>query len=153
MKDHTLFQYCQKIVILREGNEVLLAQRRGEQDYDGVYSFIGGKLETTDGSILAGLKREKEEEIGKVVVLSILPYLSCNAYFVKSNGQHMILPHYYAEYIEGEILLNPEEYSGYKWVKITDLEVFEPKIPNITSMVDKVLELKSTAQPADFIKI
>ena len=66
--DTTLFQYCQKIVIFsKDGTSVLLAKRRGEADYDGVFSFIGGKLESTDGGLVQGLQREKDEEIGPMI--------------------------------------------------------------------------------------
>lgn len=65
MSDTTFFQYCQKLVILSADTQrVLLARRSGEADYDVTYSFIGGKMETTDASILDGMKREKDEEIG-----------------------------------------------------------------------------------------
>ena len=39
------FQYCQKIVVLsKDKNKVLLCKRKGEADYDGTFSFIGGIL-------------------------------------------------------------------------------------------------------------
>ena len=51
------FANCQKIVLFRNDNkEVLLARRRGENDYDGIYSFVGGKMETTDSGIVEGLR-------------------------------------------------------------------------------------------------
>ena len=63
--DTSLFHYCQKIVIFSEDlQSVLLCKRKDEKDFDGIFSFIGGKMETTDKDILEGLKREKEEEIG-----------------------------------------------------------------------------------------
>ena len=52
MSSASLFQYCQKLIVLSEDKtQVLLAKRKGEADYDGVYSFIGGKMETTDESM------------------------------------------------------------------------------------------------------
>ncbi len=58
------FQYCQKIVVFRNNNtEVLLAKRKGENDYDGTFSFIGGKMETTDNNPVEGMRREKNEEV------------------------------------------------------------------------------------------
>ncbi|NQU33821.1 MAG: hypothetical protein HQ521_11340, partial [Bacteroidetes bacterium] len=43
-------------------------------------------------------------------------------------------------HLEGEVKLN-DEYSEYKWVKIEDLEEFEPKIKNIPESVNKLLKL------------
>ena len=71
MSSTLLFQYCQKLVVLSTDKQsVLLAQRKGEADYDGVFSFIGGKLETTDESLLAGMRREKNEEIGPETIMN-----------------------------------------------------------------------------------
>ena len=56
--DPTLFQYCQKIAVLsNDRTSVLLCRRRGEADYDGVFSFIGGKLEVTDEDRIPGRAR------------------------------------------------------------------------------------------------
>lgn len=47
------FQYCQKLIVISpEKDTVLLCKRKGEADYDGVFSFIGGKMETSDISIM-----------------------------------------------------------------------------------------------------
>lgn len=153
MKDTTLFQYCQKIVVLRnDDTEVLLARRQGEADYDQTYAFIGGKMETTDNSILAGLRREKTEEVGKGVQLSICPYISYNVLYIKQSGQHMILPHYYAEYQGGEIVLS-DEYDDFQWVSLGDLESFTPRVENIPEMVEWAKRLKSITKPQDFVTI
>lgn len=151
--DTTLFQYCQKIIVFNDtGDSVLLAKRKGETDFDETFSFIGGKLETTDGGFIAGLKREKDEEIGERAKLDIFPDVSVNEYYTKKNGQAMVLPHTYAIYRDGDILLS-DEYSEYAWVKLTDLADFEPKIKNITPMVDKILKLKRIADPSQFVRI
>lgn len=151
--DKTLFQYCQKIVLFRNGNtEVLLARRRGEADYDQVYSLVGGKLETTDSDLLAGLKREKNEEIGESVQVSICPTFSYNVHFIKADGQSMILPHYYAEYVSGEVKLS-SEYSDYQWVSIKELATFKPKIENIPQVVSEVLKLRSVIDEGQLVVI
>lgn len=153
MSDTTLYQYCQKIVLLRnDDTEALLARRTGENDYDQTYAFIGGKIETTDGSIIEGLRREKNEEIGDKVIINICPLVSYNVYYVKHNGQHMIVPHYYATYLEGEIVIS-EEYDDFKWVAIDELLDFKPKVDNIPEMVDWALKLKSVLAPNDFVNV
>jgi 8-oxo-dGTP pyrophosphatase MutT (NUDIX family) len=149
--DPYAFQYCQKIVVLSEdGSRILLAKRQGEQDYDGAFAFIGGKMEITDESIAAGLKREKDEEIGEQCKVRILPTHSFNLLYRKVDGKSMILPHYLAYFESGEITLS-NEYSEYRWINIEDLDAFEPKIPNIPEAYRKTLELKKLANPDDFI--
>lgn len=143
-----LFQYCQKIVLLNEAlDTVLLAKRKRESDFDGVFSFIGGKMEVTDGSILAGLRRERDEEVGSACKINVLLTCTNNTYFEKMDGSHMILPHYPAIYRGGEIIIN-DEYSEYRWVPLAELKKFEPKIPNIYEMTlwaKKILEHTDSA--------
>lgn len=153
MNDSTLFQYCQKLVLFRNKNsEILLARRKDEADFNATYALIGGKLEKNDGSLLAGIKREKDEEIGLNVVVRICPTISYNVYFVKSNGSHMVLPHYYAEYVSGEIQLS-DEYEEYKWITVKDLENFSPKISTIPAAVEWALRVKKMISSSDLITI
>jgi len=82
-----LFQYCQKLVLVSEDKQrALLARRKGEADYDGTFSFIGGKMETTDTSLLDGMRREKEEEIGTDALVEVLPNESFNILFRKKTA-------------------------------------------------------------------
>jgi ADP-ribose pyrophosphatase YjhB (NUDIX family) len=113
---------------------VLLAKRAGEADYDGTYSFVGGKMETTDKTILEGMKREKDEEIGASTVIRVAPDETRNLLFNKKDGNIMIIPHIAGVYVSGDIKLS-DEYSDYKWVAINELDSFEPKIQNIPELV------------------
>jgi len=147
------FQYCQKIIVLsKEMDKVLLCKRKGEADYDGTFSFIGGKMENTDPSILEGVKREKDEEVGEGFEIKLFPKFTFNVLFRKKDGNAMILPHYLSIYEDGEIELN-EEYSEYKWVSLDDLAEFEPKIASIPDTLTEVLKLKEIIQEDDLILI
>jgi 8-oxo-dGTP pyrophosphatase MutT (NUDIX family) len=139
--DTTHFQYCQKLVVIDPATDsVLLARRKGEADYDGIYSLIGGKMETTDSSILDAIRREKEEEIGTAAIVSIAEDVSYNAFYRKKDGNSMILPHFYAEYEGGEIELN-EEYTDYVWVPRNQLSSFTPMIETIPEAVRWATEI------------
>lgn len=152
--DKTLFQVCQKIVIFRNNDsEILLARRHGEADLKGIFSFVGGKIETADGSIIAGLKREKDEELGVDFKIAIHPALNELFYYSKKDGNQMVLPHYYAEYRSGEIELNLGEYSEYRWVKLTELNNFEPKIQTINKVVADLLKIRPIMEKNEFVVI
>jgi hypothetical protein len=72
------FHYCPKLIVFsKDKRSVLMARRTGEADYDGVYTFIGGKTEVPDGGLLAGLQREKNEEIGSDAKLKVCYLMSC----------------------------------------------------------------------------
>ncbi len=147
------FQYCQKIVVFsRDKTKVLLCKRKGEEDYDNMFSFIGGKMETDDISIIEGLKREKNEEVGKMFKIKIYPLFSFNLLFKKKEGNSMVLPHYLAIYENGKINLN-EEYSDYQWIEINKLKDFEPKIPTIPEAVNNLLKLEKIVEEKEFILI
>ena len=131
------FQNCQKIVVFRKNNtEVLLARRKGENDFDGVY----------------GLKREKDEEVGENFKIKIYPIFNTMNYFIKKDGNFMVLPHYYARYESGEIKLN-EEYSYYKWVEVEKLAEFEPKIPTVEIMAKNLLRLIKIIKEEELVLI
>lgn len=148
-----LFQYCQKLVVFSaDMQSVLLARRHSEIDYDGVFSFIGGKLETTDESLLAGMQREKDEEIGTGVKLKVLPNETYNILFRKKDGNTMVLPHIPAVYERGEITLN-DEYSEYRWVPLSELEAFQPKIESILPMSQWAAEKLAAAGSDKFVGI
>lgn len=147
------FQYCQKIVVFSNDKQsVLLCRRKNEADYDGVFSFIGGKMETNDESILAGLQREKNEEVGENFKIKIFPKFTHNILFRKNDGSSMILPHYLAIYESGEIKLN-DEYSEFKWIEVNKLSKFEPKIPGVDSVVKLLKELNKISKNYEFILI
>lgn len=148
------FQYCQKLVIFsKDKSQILLCRRAGENDYDGVFSFVGGKMETTDSSIVAGIKREKDEEIGSRFRAKLYPTFSINLLFRKKDGRSMILPHYLVVHEDGEVELNRDEYSEFKWVPVNELQTFEPKIESIPGAVSEMLKLDKIAEKGEFILI
>lgn len=151
--DKYYFQSCPKIVVLsRDKSKVLLCKRKGEADYDGTFSFIGGKMETSDPTVLVGLKREKDEEVGEEFKIRVYPTYCVNLLFTKKDGTKMILPHYYSEHLEGNIKLS-QEYSEYKWVVLDELESFKPKIPTIPEIVKKFIHLSKIMKEEEFVII
>lgn len=153
MEDKYAFQNCQKIVVFKDNNsKVLLAKRVGEKDFDDTYTFIGGKMETSDDGILEGLKREKNEEMGENFKIKIYPVFNTMNFYIKKDGSHMVLPHYYARYESGEIKLN-EEYSDYKWVEVEKLAEFEPKVETVEIMVKNLLRLVEVMKEEELVLI
>lgn len=154
MKNKYCFQYCQKLVVLSDDRrKVFLAKRYGETDYDGTWAFIGGKMETSDPSIIEGLRREKNEEVGNNFHLKIYPLATNNLLFKKQDGSSMVLPHYLAVHAGGEVKINREEYSEYGWFNPEELKTLEPKIENIPEMLAWALNLAKLTSAEEFIEI
>ena len=151
--DQYSFQYCQKLVIFsRDKTKVLLGKRKGEADYDGVFSFFGGKMEVTDASFLAGLKREKNEELGAEFRIQVYPLFTYNLPYTKRDGRKMVLPHYYAVHVSGEPHIN-EEYEEVRWVSLDDLDSFESKVETIPATVREISKLEKIIKKGDMILI
>jgi len=151
--DKYSFQNCQKIVVFSEDNtKVLLAKRKGENDFDGTFSFIGGKMENTDKNLVEGMRREKNEEVGEQCKIKLYPIFNTANYFIKKDGSYMVLPHYYARYLSGVIKIN-DEYSEYRWVPIVELDTFEPKIPNVPEYTRRLLKLLPLMSESDFVEL
>ena len=147
------FQYCQKIVVLsKDFKKVLLCKRKGEADLDGIFTFIGGKMETTDETIINGLTREKNEEVSPDFKIKIFPTFTYNMTFKKKDGNLMILPHFLAIHHSGDIKLN-EEYSEYRWVEIDNLSNFHPMISSIPETIKNLLKLKKIITDNDYLII
>lgn len=155
MDDTYLFQYCQKLVVFSEDKQsVLFARRKGEADFDEYWSLIGGKMETTDGDIVPAMQREKNEEVGEDFHIKVAPNFSCyNVHYQKKNGAHMILPHYVCIHTGGEVQLNDGEYSEYKWVALSELDGFGPKVDNTGDVVKNALRLLPILTAQDFVEI
>lgn len=144
------FQYCPKLAVFdKSGERILLCQRQGEADYDRVFSLIGGKMEHKDASIVDALKREKDEEVGQAFAVKVLPHYSVDVLFTKKDGNRMILPHFYAEHLIGEISLS-DEYSAFQWVELRDLGTFAPMIENLRWIVPLLHRVGSAASQNEF---
>lgn len=155
MDSKYFFLYCQKLVVFSADKQsVLFAQRKDEADFDNYWSLIGGKLEVADGGIVPGIKREKNEEVGPDFRIKVAPHFSCyNVHFQKQNGAHMILPHYIAVHVGGDVALNSSEYSQYRWVSVDELDDFGPKIDNTGDVVKNALRLLDLLTDEDFVEV
>lgn len=145
------FQYCPKIAVFHE-DAVLACRRKGEADYNGVFSLIGGKMEHSDASIEAALRREKNEEVGRAFKIRLLPRFTIDTHFVKNDGNHMILPHFYAEFVSGEIRLS-EEYSEARWVPLDELDHVVNIIENLRWIVPALKSIGVGQPPGVFVDI
>jgi 8-oxo-dGTP pyrophosphatase MutT (NUDIX family) len=146
-----LFQYCPKIAVVDRGR-VLVCRRKGEADYDGVFSLIGGKMEHTDASIVAGLQREKNEEVGEEFRIRLLPRFSIDTHFIKKDGTPMILPHFFAEFVAGDVRLS-DEYSEYAWLSFSDLSAATNIIDNLRWIVPALHGVGAAQPPELFVEI
>jgi len=130
---------CQKICLYdKKTKSILLCKRQGEEDFDEVFSFPGGKMDDADETMVDGIKRELEEELGSEVEYELQMDFSINREFTRKDGKYMVLPHYLAIYKGGKIHINEDEYSDSIWVTVEDMSSVNC-IPNIKEISDLLI--------------
>jgi len=135
-----LFHYCAKFVVFDPTfTQILLCKRKWEADFNEIFSFPWGKIENSDGDIRKGMQREKNEELWDKCFIRLYKDFCRFAYYVKNDGNHMILPHHICVFEGGEIQIN-EEYSGYKRIEIDQLdESWLNIIPTVVPIIQSLL--------------
>jgi 8-oxo-dGTP diphosphatase len=125
-------------VIERDGR-VLIARRRAEDRFGGVWEFPGGKLEPGE-TPEEGLRREIDEELGmKIVVgesLGTFPYASA-AWSIE-------LLAFRAAWIDGEMIRR--EHDDVHWAAPADLpgyEFAEPDRPIVRILTEEAARARS----------
>lgn len=104
--------------------KVFLAQRAiTKKFYPGVFEIPGGHVDFGE-DIVAGLKREVREELGKEIKVGD-PF-TVFTYMNEVKGAHSIEVAYFAEFIGGidDIQLNPEDHTAGKWFSADQFEEY-----------------------------
>lgn len=119
--------------IIEQNHKILIARRKPEKKYGGLWEFPGGKIEPNEAPELA-LQRELHEElginakIGKFIGRVTLPEnkIAMSAYEVK--------------YFSGEITLL--DHSEFKWIQRNELNNYE-YAPADIPLIEKYLIKRS----------
>jgi len=125
-----------KLVIRKNGAVLVLRRAKGEH-FPDLYELPGGGLNENE-DIFAGARRELYEETG----LSVKEFISqpesidfntisdqkkCRGYVF------VVLPR------ENDIVLNPDEHSGHKWVSLAEVDNLA-MFPGTKTIINKVLK-------------
>ena len=95
--------------------EILLQQRgMKSRDENGLYEYIGGKVEREDVNFLSAIKREVEEEAGDEINLSFSD--SIGIYHCYKNNINWIFVIYFVKYIDGNFkIMEPLKCTDYRF--------------------------------------
>ncbi len=143
-----VYQVCPKVAIFYQGR-VLIAKRQSETELNETYTLVGGKLEHTDKTILAGIRRELQEEIGNDCSIRLLKTFAVVVEYIKQDGSRMILPHFYGEFLRGTISLS-KEYSDFQWVLIEALPQLPRTIRNLEAVCRELIRITAIAGADDY---
>lgn len=119
------FKYSnQKIGVIahieNDKGEILL-QQRGIKSYDenGLYEYIGGKVDSKDTTFKDAIIREIKEEAGESITLELND--SIGIYHSFKNNINWIFIIYFVKYISGDIkIMEPDKCMAYKFFKYKD---------------------------------
>lgn len=122
--------------IIRQGNEVLLCQRK-EGALAGKWEFPGGKIENGETPEEC-LVREIDEELGIEIEVGDI-YQAVHSHY--EHGDFLIIA-YMATHVAGEVSLRV--HSDYAWVEIEKLEAYDLADANIPIAQSLKEECQST---------
>lgn len=129
---------CPKLVVFQLSTKcVLLCRRTGEELYDGLWSFPGGKLDAGDPDIASGLRREITEELGRTFEYELVGRLSQMVTVPDPSGRMMLLPHYPASHVSGGVVLSAE-YSAYAWCPLAEIDNRADTIPGVPAIAQSL---------------
>ncbi len=147
MEDVNNFNYSNKkigvIVHIEDKDGNILLQQRGikSRDENGLYEYIGGKVENEDISFKSAIIREIEEEAGKDVKLEIGD--SIGIYHCLKNNVNWVFIIYDACYISGEFkIVEPEKCQGYKFFNYKDAINSKLVTPTCKYLINSIIEQK-----------
>jgi 8-oxo-dGTP diphosphatase len=119
-------------IIFRADGHFLIARKKTETSYPGLWEFPGGKIEVNE-TPEAALKRELLEELN--ILISEPIYFHFNEY--RQENSIIALNSYKANYISGEIRLT--DHDLVQWINIDETNKF-----NFTPAdIPVVMKLKS----------
>ncbi len=104
--------------------KVFLAQRAATKKfYPGVYEIAGGHIDFGE-DIIAGLKREVREELGKEIVVGD-PF-SVFTYMNEVKGAHAVEVAYFAQFAGGldDAQINPDDHMAAGWFSEDEFDKF-----------------------------
>lgn len=156
-KTNKLFYLVANAVIFRDKDSKCLILKRSENEnvHPGKWAIPGGKLEWSDLEISESthlydhvydfenaiedlLIREAKEEAG----INICgPFLFIrDVAFIRPDGIPVMLVSFMARYHSGEIKLEEEAFSDYRWVGVSELSAYD-LIEGVDEEIKKALEL------------
>ena len=121
-------------LVIRDGRILSLRRAPDSDASPGVWETLSGRVEPGEEP-LAAVKRETDEECGLIVRFDTRPFAARHAL---RNGLPMIVIHYRARHVAGEVRLSAE-HDDFAWLTADEFSVRCP-IPELVDVVNRALE-------------
>jgi len=130
-KEKDFYQVSLKLFLKNNKGEILVLKAVEDSTFAGSYDLPGGRINTDEFKVDLNeiLKREVEEEIGKVNFrINVMPmavgrHLIPAARADSGKETHVLYLFFEAEFLDGDIAIS-NEHTDYKWL---DLKGIDPK--------------------------
>jgi 8-oxo-dGTP diphosphatase len=122
-------------IIIKEGKYLITRRSPNKKRFPGMWTVPGGKMETSDylqlpkdtehywyNVLERTLKREVKEEVG--IDINNIEYVTSLA-TVHADGSPSLVISCVADYVSGEIKLQPEESDQFAWVDLEEAKNYQ----------------------------
>jgi len=116
-------------VLIRKKNTFLILKTMESNQNDELVGWEtpGGKLEARE-DVIDGLKREVLEETGLRINL-LSPFNVYSGYsFSFDKDTNVIGINFLAEYLEGEVVIDPHEHTHYQWITVDQIRTLRKSL-------------------------
>lgn len=152
MENSYLHEVAVTAIIIKDDKFLIVRRSRNKKRFPGMWTVPGGKLETKDYIDLPKetefywynvlekvLKREVKEETG--IEINNIEYVTSLA-TIHQDGNPSLVISCTAEYLSGEIILQPEEVEEFAWISLEKAKNYQllDGIYDEMVMVDKKLK-------------
>jgi len=134
MENNFLHEVAITAIIIKDGKYLITRRSPNKKRFPGMWTVPGGRLEAKDYLALPkdtefywynvlerALQREVKEEVG--LDIKNVEYLTSLA-TVHQDGSPSIVISCTADYVGGEVKLQPEETDDYKWVSTEEAKQY-----------------------------
>ncbi len=122
-------------IIVKDGTYLITRRSPNKKRFPGMWTVPGGKMETNDylklpkdterywyNVLERTLRREVKEEVG--IDIDNIEYVTSLA-TVHTDGNPSLVISCAADYVHGDIVLNPDESDRYAWVTLEESKNYE----------------------------
>lgn len=134
-KNQYLHEVAITAMIVKDGRYLITRRAPAKKRFPGMWTVPGGKLETSDylklpkdtenywyNVLERTLNREVKEEVG--IDIDHITYVTSLA-TVHTDGSPSLVISCMADYVSGDVTLQPEELDQYAWVTLEEAKIYQ----------------------------
>lgn len=135
IKNQYLHEVAVTAIVVKDNKYLITRRSRNKKRFPGMWTVPGGKMETSDylklprdtefywyNVLEQTLRREIKEEVG--IDIDNIEYVTSLA-TVHADGSPSLVISCMADYVKGNVELDPEESDKYAWINLEDAKNYQ----------------------------